>query len=110
MLLDLCLQVCRIFVALVRCSLELFIDPGLELVGVSPEVLEPARFLQLLPLDLRGLLELDIPSEDLDIDKTSNLIKAVVIGIFVENQFPQKIPAPFHYQFSLSLFSTIFEQ
>lgn len=65
MLLDLCLQVCRIFVALVRCSLELFIDPGLELVGIAPEVLKASRLFKLLPLDLSGFLELDIAAKNL---------------------------------------------
>ena len=69
MLLDLCLEVGRVFVALVGRGLELLVDPGLEFVGIATEVLEPARLLQLLPLDLRGFLELDIASENLDIKR-----------------------------------------
>lgn len=67
MLLDLSLKVGGIFVALVRGGLKLLVDPGLELVGIAPEVLEPPRLLQLLPLDLGGFLELDIATENLEI-------------------------------------------
>ena len=38
--LDLRLQVGRIFVALIRGSLELFVNPGLDLVRIPFEVLE----------------------------------------------------------------------
>jgi len=71
MLLDLGLEVGGIFVVLVGRGLELLVDPGLELVGIASEVLEPPRLLQLLPLDLRGLLELDIATENLHIKMKS---------------------------------------
>lgn len=109
MLLDLCLKVGGVLVALVRRGLELFVDPGLELVGVSPEVLEPARFLQLLPLDLRGLLELDIPSEDLDIDEIRNLIKTSGHRIFIKIIFLKKISCTL-FVIHFSLIELFFDQ
>ena len=68
-LLNLSLEVGGIFVALVRGGLKLFVDPGFEFVGVATEVLEATGLLQLLPLDLRGFLELAITPEDLDAKK-----------------------------------------
>jgi hypothetical protein len=66
MLLNLSLEVGGIFVALVGGGLKLFVDPGFEFVGIAAEVLEAAGLLQLLPLDLRGFLELTITSENLN--------------------------------------------
>ncbi len=66
MLLNLSLEVGGIFVALVGGCLKLFVDPGFEFVGIAPEVLEAAGLLQLLPLDLRGFLELAIAPENLN--------------------------------------------
>lgn len=80
MLLDLGLQIGGILVALVRRGLELFVDPGLEFVSVAPEVLKAARLFQLLPLDLGGLLELDIAAENLK--RTVTMKWKIRIGVY----------------------------
>ena len=47
-LLDLGLQVGWVLVVLIAGSLQLLVDPGVELVGISAEVLVPPRVLELL--------------------------------------------------------------
>ena len=47
-LLDLGLQVGWILVVLIAGGLQLLVDPGVELVGISTEVLVPTRVLELL--------------------------------------------------------------
>lgn len=59
------LKVGGIFVALIAGSLQLLLDPGLELVGVTLEVLEPSGIFQLLALGARLLLEILIAVQHL---------------------------------------------
>lgn len=59
------LQVGRIFVALITGGLQLLLDPRLELIGVTLEVLETSRVFQLLALRTGFLLEVLIAIQNL---------------------------------------------
>ena len=64
MFLNFRLKVGGVFVGLIRGSLQLFVDPRLQLVGISLEVLETARVLQLGALTLRAILESIVAAEN----------------------------------------------